>query len=91
MARVCESYGIVVYIYYDDHPDAHFHAVYGVDEVAIKMADMSVMAGRLPPRAMGLVFEWASARQGAPGRARARLPMIGDSQPSTCHSGRLPR
>ncbi len=65
MPRVCEFYGIVVYVYYDDHPDAHFHAVYGGDEVEIKIADMSVMAGRLPPRALGLVIEWASARQGA--------------------------
>ena len=50
-------YGIVVYLYYDDHPDAHFHAVYGGDEVQIRIDHLSVMAGRLPPRAMGLVIE----------------------------------
>jgi hypothetical protein len=60
--RVSEFFGIVIYMYYDDHPDPHFHAVYGGDEVQIRIKDLSVMAGWLPPRAMGLVIEWASAR-----------------------------
>lgn len=63
MPRVCEFYGIAIYVYYDDHPDPHFHAVYGSAEVEIKIRDLSLMAGRLPPRAMGLVVEWASARK----------------------------
>jgi hypothetical protein len=63
--RICEFYGIAIYIYYDDHNDPHFHAIYGDDEVEVKIGDLSVAAGRLPPRAMGLVIEWASSRQSA--------------------------
>ena len=65
MPRVCEFYGIVIYIYYDDHPDPHFHAIYGDQEVQVRLEDLSVMGGRLPPRAMGLVVEWASGRRAA--------------------------
>ncbi len=73
MPRVCEFYGIVIYIYYDDHPDAHFHAIYGSFEVEVRIEDLSVMAGRLPPRAMGLVVEWASARKEARSRRTGAL------------------
>lgn len=65
MPRVCEFYGIVIYIYYGDHPDPHFHAIYGGFEAEIRIEDLSIIAGRLPPRAMGLVVEWASARRAA--------------------------
>jgi len=63
--RVCEFYGIVIYVYYDDHPDPHFHAIYGGSEGQVRIDDLSVMAGTLPPRALGLVVEWASARRAA--------------------------
>ena len=60
MPQVSEFYGIAVYIYYDDHPEPHFHAIYGRREAQIRISDLSVMAGDLQPRAMGLVVEWAA-------------------------------
>jgi hypothetical protein len=42
---------------YDDHPDPHFHATYGGREVKVRIADLSVLAGGLSARAMGLVAE----------------------------------
>jgi hypothetical protein len=65
MPQVSSFFGIAIYLYYDDHPDAHFHAIYGSDEAQIRIADLSLMAGTLPPRAMGLVIEWASTHQHA--------------------------
>jgi len=38
---------------------AHFHALYGEDEVLIDLRDLSVMRGSLPRRAIALVLEWA--------------------------------
>ncbi len=29
MPELCRFYGIVIQIYYDDHPPPHFHAKYG--------------------------------------------------------------
>ena len=65
MPRVSEFFGIRIYVYYDDHPDPHFHAIYGDDEALVRISDLSVLAGRLPPRALGLVVEWASSRRAA--------------------------
>jgi len=39
----------------------HFHARYGDDEASIDIEDLAVIAGRIPPRALRLVVEWASA------------------------------
>jgi hypothetical protein len=61
--KVSEFFGISVYIYYRDHGPAHFHALYGSDEVLVSIEDLSVLEGKLSPRAMGLVTEWATLHQ----------------------------
>jgi hypothetical protein len=60
MPQVSTFFGIIISIYYDDHPQPHFHAAYEGEEVQVRIADLSVMAGGLSPRAMGLVVEWAA-------------------------------
>jgi len=59
LPKVSEFFGISVYVYYDDHPPPHFHATYGGQEVVILIDSLRVSRGRLPPRALGLVLEWA--------------------------------
>jgi hypothetical protein len=54
--RVCDFYGMQIYIYYDDHEDPHFHALYAGHEVQVRVENRSIMAGRLPPRAKGPVL-----------------------------------
>jgi hypothetical protein len=63
MAEITRFFGIIIYIYYNDHPPPHCHAVYGNYSVLITIDDFSVFAGFLPPRALGLVIEWASIHQ----------------------------
>ncbi len=63
MPEVSRFYGIVVAMRYNEHPPPHFHAEYGHDEIAVQIRTLAVMAGRLPPRAMGLVMEWAALHQ----------------------------
>ena len=63
MPRISEFFGISIYMYWRDHSPPHFHAIYGGDEVEITIVDLSILAGRLPPRALGLVMEWASQHQ----------------------------
>ncbi len=41
----------------------HFHASYGGDEASIDIEGLDVLAGRLPPRALRLVVEWARQHQ----------------------------
>lgn len=63
MPEVSRFFGIVIKMYFDDHQPPHFHAEYGSDECLIDIRNLSVFAGRLPPRAMGLVVEWAVLRR----------------------------
>ena len=63
MPELCRFYGIVIHMYFDDHDPPHFHARYGGDEVLVGIETLAVLHGRLPPRAQGLVVEWASLRQ----------------------------
>lgn len=50
-------------MFYDDHNPPHFHARYGSQAVTIEIHSLRVLDGRMPPRALGLVMEWASAHQ----------------------------
>lgn len=64
MPEICRFYGIIIYIYYNDHQPPHFHAVYGEYEALIVIDTLTLFAGYLPPRAFGLVMEWASLHYG---------------------------
>lgn len=50
-------------MFYNDHFPPHFHAEYGEQEALIDINTLAVIAGKLPPRALGLVMEWASLHQ----------------------------
>jgi hypothetical protein len=68
MPRVSEFYGISIYVYYREHMPPHFHAIYAEEEALIAIEDLQVLRGRLRPRAMSLVMEWASLHHGELGR-----------------------
>jgi hypothetical protein len=63
MPEVSRFFGIVIRINFEDHPPPHFHARYGSENVAIEIATLTVIAGSLAPRALGLVIEWATQHQ----------------------------
>jgi hypothetical protein len=50
-------------MFFDDHNPPHFHARYGKDNVVIEISSLRVLEGQFPPRALGLVVEWASQHQ----------------------------
>jgi Domain of unknown function (DUF4160) len=63
MPKVCEFYGIRIYLYFEDHPPPHFHAIYGEYEAKVAIESLEIIAGHLPPRAQAMVNEWAIARR----------------------------
>lgn len=63
MHRISSFYGIIIWMYYNDHNPPHFHAAYGEYVISIRIADLSVYSGSLPSRAFGLVLEWALIHQ----------------------------
>ncbi|MCU0596675.1 MAG: DUF4160 domain-containing protein [Desulfobacterota bacterium] len=63
MPEISRFFGILIKMFFDDHNPPHFHAEYGGDVALIGILNLSVFSGRLPPRAMGLVIEWATIHQ----------------------------
>ncbi len=63
MPEICRFFGIVIKMYWDDHLPPHFHAYYGGDEALIDIDSVSLFAGRVSPRVLGLLIEWASLHQ----------------------------
>jgi len=59
MPEICRFYGIVIRMYVQDHYPPHFHAYYNEYEILIDINNFSIIAGDFPPKAMGLVIEWA--------------------------------
>ncbi len=60
MLEISRFFGIVVQMYYADHEPPHFHARYSGHKAIIAIETLAVLRGGLPPRAMGLVAEWAA-------------------------------
>ncbi|MDP2984226.1 MAG: DUF4160 domain-containing protein [Candidatus Latescibacter sp.] len=60
MPEISRFYGLIIRMFYDDHDPPHFHVMYGDDFAKISIADLTVLKGWLPPRATGLVMEWAT-------------------------------
>ena len=60
MPEISRFYGIVIRMYHNDHNPPHFHAIYGDEQAQIGIHTLAVLDGRLSPRALGLVIEWAS-------------------------------
>lgn len=63
MPRISAFLGIVIAMYFDDHAPPHFHALYSGESVSIGIDPLTVLAGRLPPRVLGYVIEWAALHQ----------------------------
>jgi Domain of unknown function (DUF4160) len=60
MPRISSFYGIVITMYYEDHPPPHFHARHGGEEAKIEISTGQILAGSLSGRSLRLVREWLS-------------------------------
>jgi len=60
MPEISRFYGIIIAMFWDEHNPPHFHARYGSHNAALEIESLRLLDGKLPPRALGLVVEWAS-------------------------------
>ena len=60
MPELSRFYGIIIRMFYGDHPPPHFHAVYQGEQVQVDINTLEVMAGHMSRRALALVLEWAA-------------------------------
>jgi len=73
MPEIARFYGIVIKLFFGDHPPPHFHAVYGEYVGLFDLDSLEMVEGDLPKRATRLVVEWARIHQ-------SELKQIWDSQ-----------
>lgn len=50
-------------MFFNDHPPPPFHVRYGPQRAIIDIDSLTVLEGRLAPRVLGLVIEWAAMHQ----------------------------
>ena len=63
MPEISRFYGIVIKMYFDDHPPPHFRVEYGEYRALIGIYTLGLIAGELPPRILGMVAEWGATHQ----------------------------
>ena len=63
MPELSRFFGIVITMYFDDHLPPHFHARYGDERAEFTIDPPGLLRGRLAPRAIALVIEWAALRR----------------------------
>jgi hypothetical protein len=59
MPSISRFFGIVIFMYFDDHIPPHFHAKYGEYRAQINIESLEIIGGELPHRALSLSIEWA--------------------------------
>lgn len=60
MPEIARFYGIIIKLFFGDHPPPHFHAIYGEYIGLFSIDTLEMLEGDLPGRAVKLVTEWAA-------------------------------
>lgn len=60
MPVISRFFGIIISMFYGDHNPPHFHVRYNNHNAIISINDLVLLEGKLPPRVLGFVMEWAS-------------------------------
>ncbi len=60
MPEVSRFLGIVIRMYYNEHPPPHFHVQYNEYDAELSIETLEIIDGKLPRRVFGLVLEWAA-------------------------------
>jgi hypothetical protein len=80
MPQISQFFGIVIYMYFNEHLPSHFHAEYGEAEAVYRIDTLDVIRGKLPRRAHALVVEWATLHRPELradwDRARQAVPLL---------------
>ena len=63
MPEVTRFYGIIIKIFFGDHPPPHFHVVYGEYNALVSIESLEIIEGDLPNRAEKMVLEWGKLYQ----------------------------
>lgn len=57
MPQISSFFGILIYMYYNDHNPSHFHAKYGENSAVLSIENLRVLEGNLSPKSLAVVVE----------------------------------
>jgi hypothetical protein len=60
MPEISRFFGIIIFMYLDEHNPPHFHARYNEERAMISIQELKILEGNLSRRALALVLEWAN-------------------------------
>lgn len=63
MPEIARFLGILILMHFREHNPPHFHVEYNEFEATLTIQPLSLLDGKLPPRVLSLVIEWASEHQ----------------------------
>ncbi len=63
MPEITRFYGIIIKVFFGDHPPPHFHAIYGEYNALVSIESLEIIEGDLPSRAQKMVIDWAEMYQ----------------------------
>ena len=63
MPRIADFYGISITMLYEAAEPARIVAMYAGERMQVGVNPLTVLRGALPPRALGMVIEWAALHQ----------------------------
>ena len=63
MPEISRFFGIIVAMFYNDHAPPYFHVRDREQKAIIAIESLRLLEGKLKPRTLGLVIEWASLHQ----------------------------
>jgi hypothetical protein len=63
MPEISRFLGMVILMHFRDHNPPHFHVQYNEFAAAVLIDTLGVMEGKLPPKVLSLVIEWAGLHQ----------------------------
>ena len=59
MPQISEFFGIQIYMYWNDHSPAHFHARHSEFEILVDIQEGTVIKGAMPASQLKLILAWA--------------------------------
>jgi hypothetical protein len=63
MPEISRFFGIIIFMYFDEHNPPHFHARYNEERAMISIQELKILEGSLSRRALALVLEWANVHR----------------------------
>jgi hypothetical protein len=57
MPEITRFYGIIIKLFFADHPPPYFHAIYGDYNALFNLETLEIIEGDLPNRATKMVVE----------------------------------